>query len=190
MKSLTCENVTAVLPLYIDGKVDNYKEIEEHLSHCPECFEKYLSLKNLAERIKSAFDNLDISDFSSERQFFKNNLSAYIDNELDKDDYLAFNAVVIKSPEAKEELEQMMRFDEKLKESIENNKKILNVDLSKNVINEIKKETPLYMYELYVKAAALTGVFIVLTALAGYFSIPENIQKAQHFGNTIFAQLW
>lgn len=189
MKSLTCENITALLPKYIENTATNEEavQIEEHLCHCQECFEKYLSLKNIADKIKSAFNNIESSDFAYEQKFFKNNISAYIDNELDKIDSFALNCYMAKSPKAKEELESMRRFEETLKLNIENNKKILQNDLSKSVIDEFKKDSPEYIYNLYVKAAAVTVIFIMLTICAGYFSVPDNMDKLSGFTSQILA---
>ena len=179
MNIITCEKILYLLPLYIEGKTNEQQStnIEEHLNDCDSCFEKYLALKNVAEKIKIAFENLPNSNCYQNKEFFDNNISAYIDNELDKTDYYTFNYYATQNSQARKELEDMYLFDEKLKKHINDNKITLNNDLSKKITNEIKKNSPSYIYELYFKAAVLTIFFISITAFIGYFSIPEHFEK-------------
>ena len=190
MKSLICENILTLLPKYIDNAVEKEEEItiEEHLCHCQDCFEKYLSLKNLSDKIKAAFDNINAADFQYEEKFFKNNISAYIDKELDKIDYFTFDCYVAKSQKAKEAIDSMKHFEETLKHNIEKNKNILKNDLSKKIVEEYKKDSPDYLYNLYIKAAFVTAAFIILTICAGYLSFPGNINKITNAATQIFMQ--
>ncbi|MBQ2644833.1 zf-HC2 domain-containing protein [bacterium] len=180
MNSLDCEKIGYLLPLYIDGKINDSTAfaIEQHLSNCSDCFEKYISLKNISQKIKASFDNsLDYSPYNKNLKFFEDNISSYIDNELAKEDYYNFNKFISLNPDAKKELDKMLFFEEKLQESIKKNKQILNKDLSKSIVNEIKKENPNYVYNIYLKAAILTVLFVILTILVGYFAIPEHWQS-------------
>ena len=178
MNTMTCEHVLNMLPLYIDEKTseEDTIKIKEHLRTCQECYDKYISLKSVAEKIKTAFADISCT-IDSDKIFFRNNLSAYIDNELGNSDYYKFSKLIKENQQSKKEYDEMNSFEEKLKKSFQENTKTLRPDLSQNVINEIKRESPAFIYELYVKAALITLGFIFLTAMIGYFSAPDHLEK-------------
>ena len=188
MNILTCEKVLALLPLYIDGKTNKEQsfDIEQHLNNCPKCSEKYISLKTVAERIKSAFDNIDKKIFCENNIFFEENLSAFIDNELSKEDYFLFNRYVTNNPDAKRSLEEMLTFEEKLQNFLKKDTGLLNNDFSKKVVNEIKQENSEYIWGEYYKAGVLTVLVLVIIILIGYYSFPEHINDFYSIKNQIF----
>ena len=69
----------------------------------------------------------------------------------------------------------MLDFEEKLRESIEKNKKVLNEDLSKKIVRQIRSENPACISEMYITAGIITILFLLLTIAAGYFSVPDNL---------------
>ena len=164
MQNLTCQNILNLIPLYIEGKTSEEQsaEIIEHLKFCDECREKYLSIKEISEKIKNAFDDIDKKQFDKDYKFFKENISAYTDNELNKEDYLKFNSYVTSNAEANKELEEMMRFREQL-QKVFSEQNFLEKDLSKKVINTIREEEPEHISDLFLKAAVITVFFIMLT---------------------------
>ena len=74
----------------------------------------------------------------------------------------------------KKEVEKMVLFEKNLKENIEKNKQILDKDLSKEIVNQIRRENPAYISEMYITAFVLTLLFIFLTIVTGYFLLPEQ----------------
>lgn len=181
MENLICKEISILLPLYLESKTteDESTEIEEHLTSCSKCFEKFLSLKNISELVKSSVSR---EECLNGYEFFRSNICSYLDNELDECDYYAFAAYVSKSQEAREELLQMFRFDEHLKKSIRENSKILQTDLSKPITDEIKSESTDYIHKQFFKIAALITLFLVLTVIVGFFSISEDISSLTHLG--------
>lgn len=191
MKTYICQDILNLLPLYIEGKTseETSYSIEKHLNDCDDCFNKYLALKEVSQRIKAAFASVSQNNFSNEKVFFKDNLSAFVDNELDKEDYYDFNQQTANNIDNRKELESMLLFEEKFQQSLEQNKITLNKDLSKDVVNEIKKNSPDYLYELYLKAASITVFLLITTVLTGYFSIPDNFHKISGIKNIFSAVL-
>lgn len=190
MNILTCERVTILLPLYIEEKtseIENF-EIEKHLTECPECMEKYTALKAVAKKIKSAFDSIENQHFEKTQKFFKENLCAYLDNELDNEDYYAMTKIIIENKEAEQEAKEMSDFDRNFQKSIEENKQTLN-DFSGEIVKKIKKFSPDYIYKLYVKAAVVTIIFIGLTLLIGYFSSQNYFDDFQKLTDFSFSSL-
>lgn len=190
MKNLTCQNILNLIPLFIEGKTDEEQTslILAHFEDCEKCREKYLSLKEISEKIKAAFDEIDINQFDSDYIFFKENLSAYIDNELNKEDYLRFNSYVTTHPKAKRELEDMLYFIEQL-QNIFYEQDFFQKDLSDKVINEIKEEEPDYYSNLFLKAAVITVLFILLTIFTGYFSVIEKFPDISDIKDKVFTAL-
>lgn len=187
MNTLTCERVTILLPLYIEEKtseIENF-EIEKHLTECPECMAKYTALKAVAKKIKSAFDSVENQHFEKDKKYFKENLCAYLDNELDNEDYYAMTKIIIDNKEAEQEAKEMSDFDRTFQKSIEENKQTLH-DFSGEIVKKIKRNSPDYIYKLYVKSAVIAIVFITLTLLIGYFSSQNYFDDFQRITDFSF----
>ena len=189
MKNITCQNILNILPLYIEGKTtfEQAEEISNHLNSCEKCREKYIYLKEISEKIKTAFDKTDKKQFD-DYAFFRENMSAFIDNELSKEDYFRFNTFVASNPDAKKELEEMMFFIEQL-QKIFNEQDFLKTDLSDKTVNEIKEENPDYFSALFIKAAVITVFFILITILTGYLSVLDKFPDVSDIKNKIFTSL-
>jgi len=190
MKNLICHHIANLIPLYLDGKTSEAQssEIINHLEICDDCREKYLSIKEISDKIKKVFDDIDKNNFDSDYIFFKDNLSAYIDNELNKEDYLKFNNCVTSHTDLKKELEEMLSFREQL-QKIFSGQNFLEKDMSDEIINNIKEEEPEYLSNLFVKAAVVTVFFILVTILMGYLSVKENIPDLSEITNKIFTTI-
>ena len=190
MKNITCQNILNILPLYIEGKTtdDESEEITNHLKNCEKCREKYFYLKDISEKIKTAFDETDRKQFENGYVFFRENMSAFIDNELSKEDYFRFNSYVASHPEAKQELDEMFYFTEQLR-NIFNGQNFLKTDLSDKVVNEIKEENPDYFSALFLKAAVITLVFILIVIFAGYLSVLDKVPDITDIKSKIFTSL-
>jgi len=187
MQNLSCQNISNLIPLYIEGKTTEEQtyEIMKHLEICAECREKYLSIKEISEKIKTAFDNIDKRQFDNDYKFFNENLSAYMDNELNKEDYFKFNSYVTSNPEANKELEEMMFFREQL-QKVFSGQNFLEKDLSKDIINTIREDEPEYFSNLLVKAAVITVFFILMTIIIGYLSVNENVPNLSEIKDKVF----
>ena len=187
MQNLSCQNISNLIPLYIEGKTTEEQtyEIMKHLEICAECREKYLSIKEISEKIKTAFDNIDKRQFDNDYKFFKENLSAYTDNELNKEDYFKFNSYVTSNPEANKELEEMMLFREQL-QKVFSGQNFLEKDLSKDIIDTIREDEPEYFSNLLVKAAVITVFFILMTIIIGYLSVNENVPNLSEIKDKVF----
>ena len=93
-EDITCKKVSALLSQYIDNKVTPQERafIEEHIAMCPDCYKKFIYLRNLINSLKDSYKKVmemaltrqKRTAFSiREYEKFKMNLSPYIDNELD-----------------------------------------------------------------------------------------------------------
>lgn len=180
MNNYTCKDIQKLLPNYIDNSLsqEDISVIKLHLELCDECFQKYSVLKNIADRIDKAFSDINSKDFAMEKLFFEHNIGAYIDNELDTLDAYAVNYFASKSKTARQEIDDLIRFEENLKLNIENNKQLLQNDLSHKVIEKFKRDVE---SKIFVKAALITAIFILLTVFAGLVSVYDGLSKIQAF---------
>lgn len=194
MNTLTCERVMILLPLYLEGKtseIENF-EIEKHLTECPECMQKYSALQALSQKIKTAFDSVENQHFEKEKKYFKENLCAYLDNELSNEDYCLMTQIILENEDAKTEISKMSEFDKHFQAALKENLQFFEQNFCPEVIQQVKKDSPEYQYKLYVKAAVTTVIFISLTLLIGYFSSQnyfDDFQKMTTFSFSI-SNLW
>lgn len=194
MNTLTCERVMILLPLYLEGKtseIENF-EIEKHLTECPECMQKYSALQALSQKIKTAFDSVENQHFEKEKKYFKENLCAYLDNELSNEDYCLMTQIILENEDAKTEISKMSEFDKHFQAALKENLQFFEQNFCPEVIQQVKKDSPEYQYKLYVKAAVTTAIFISLTLLIGYFSSQnyfDDFQKMTTFSFSL-SNLW
>ena len=101
MTTEACKKVSSMLSLYIDNKVTPEQKsfIDEHLANCEECYKKYVYLKSLIKNLKDSYKQVlelarkkqQKADFNiKQHEIFLQNLSPYIDNELDAQDCFEF----------------------------------------------------------------------------------------------------
>ncbi len=156
MQNLDCGQVIALLTFYIDSKLTPklMKDIEYHLNTCSFCRNKYMQLKKIYDNyadIKAKIENRDDeflyceSNYNNlQYQYFKENLSAYIDNELNIKDNLRIKKTAIINPNARIELENIIFFRKTLQDAYNKTKENLKQDFSGNVICKIYDCLPKY----------------------------------------------
>lgn len=146
MQKLNCSQVIALLTFFTDQKLNPklMESIESHLRECPSCREKYLNLQKLLnnyQEIKNKIieeNELESNSFRDKQyKIFKENLSAYIDNELDDSENLRIKKIAIANSEARQELEDILTFRELLKESFKKTKNNLKTDLSEIILTDL-----------------------------------------------------
>lgn len=189
-----CKKVSSMLSLYIDNKV-NYQErafIEEHLSNCDECYKKFLYLKSLIKNLKDSYKQvLELAikkqkqaTFSiREHEKFSENLSPYVDNELNAQECFEFRKYLMKSKMAQKELKNTYLMQKEMRLAFDKAKKTMNPDLSKTIMNSLKnkKESPFQseiIKELFqprtAKVAILSGLLLL-----GAYEI-RNLSETPH----------
>lgn len=175
---LNCNQVVTLLTFYIENKLDLNlsRSVQEHLNTCPDCMEKYKKLRRILEnfsaiKTKITQEEQDIEQYNNQQyQRFKENLSAYIDNELTDNENIKIKKIAISNPLARRDLEEFYAFKKLLSSSFNKTKNELKYDYSKKTLEKMfeKEETnaikPFYR---------LVGLFILITIImiAGLISI-------------------
>ena len=140
---LSCEQVIALLSFYTENKLSKKLSdyVSLHLETCPECREKYLKMKNILNKFID-IQNKEIDNPYVTKQYedFKNNLSAYIDNELNDFENIKIKKMAISTPLARQDLENIYTFKKLLHSSFEKTKNDLKSDYSKNIMCQLRQE--------------------------------------------------
>ncbi len=138
MENPNCQQVINLLELYINGKLSPIlaNAIEFHLNICPKCRKKYFELKTEINNVK---DKPKIHSNRVERQIehYIQNLSAYIDNELDDKDNIKIRKLSIVNTQARQKLEDILYFRQMLQNSFDKTKNNLKKDYSEEIIHRI-----------------------------------------------------
>lgn len=163
---LTCNQVIALMSFYVEDKLNSrLKEyVDEHLRHCPGCREVYMQSKKIANHIMSLTNYNDQTDSYHTKQYedFKNNLSAYIDNELTENESVRIKKIAITNPLARKDLEDMYTFKKLLHSSFEKTRTEWKNDYSKLIINKLNKNPEKIQMDPFYK---LIGAFTALISL-------------------------
>ncbi len=166
-----CRQVIAMLSLYIEHKLDNDDKllIEEHFKVCPECYKKYLEMKDIIsnlhleyQKLLNEFEKIESNQMFNIREYeiFYKNISPYIDDELCYDDSIKFRQYLLKSKPARTELASAYGLKNNIKNSITKYKNNLNINFSKKIIKQLREENKDNFENVYKRAAVVLGFMI------------------------------
>lgn len=192
---ISCKKVSSMLSVYIDNKVTEAERafIEEHLSNCENCHNKYVYLKSLIKNLKDSYKQIMESAIQKQKQKtfsirehekFLENLSPYVDNELNTQECYEFRKYLTKSKTAQKELRNTYILQKELKNSYNKIRKKMSIGMSYRIINAIKTSNKIqgnsFIHKRFTykstKIAILAG--LVLFGSYGLIQI-ENIYKAK-----------
>lgn len=180
MQELNCNQVIALLTFFVDQKLNPklMQSIEYHLNICPDCREKYLNLQKLLNNYQEIKNKIieddeteNVSYKDKQYKLFRENLSAYIDNELSDSENLRIKKIAIANTEARQDLENILSFREMLRDSFQKTKNNLKSDLSAQTLDKIyKKEVQHYSNKIETTLSMLATILSLLT-ISLYFII-------------------
>lgn len=147
---IICKKVSSMLSVYIDNKISDCERafIEEHLANCENCYKKYTYLKSLIKSLKDSYKRiLELSIKKQKRktfcikehEYFLENLSPYIDNELDAKDCYEFRKHLLKSKTAQNELKKTYLMQKEMRHAFNRIRKKTSFGISTRVMNSLKK---------------------------------------------------
>lgn len=168
-KELTCQQVSALINFYIEGKLNpRLREyINLHIEKCPACKKKIEELKKILAKYKNNNDakiKQNAEEKLPEESIHK--ISAYIDNELNSSENIKIKKLTISNPIARKELENMYKFRKIIHTAYEKTKNETHFDYSKLILSNMR-DTNDYSTSYFYK---LAGLFVILiTAIIGGF---------------------
>ena len=163
-KRLTCRQVEALINFYNEGCLTELltKYVEEHLDSCSHCREKFFKQEIIDESI------IDNTIQSKQYENFLNNLSAYIDNELDDLENIKIKKTAISNPNARQDLEDMYNFKKTLHLAFEKTQNDFKTDFSKPIIKELDNKNA-NNFTFYKLAGAFFVMLVIL--MTGLFKL-------------------
>lgn len=184
---LTCAQMDVLISFYLEGELSsNLKtQVEEHMKNCAGCRTKFEIIKSMLKDLKNS---LDIDDevqlkkndeyktktTSSQYRIFKNNLSAYIDNELNSDENIKIKKFTINNENAKQELQDNYNIKKLLSDSFRKTQNEARHDFSRSVLRqlELEEEANLGIHPVIQILIGFTIVVLILTAIVlSYLSV-------------------
>ena len=189
---IICKRVSALLSLYINNKVSNIEKelIETHLNECESCYNKYIYLKSLIKSLKDSYKQIVELSLKKQQQEcfvvrehekFLENLSPYIDNELDTKECYEFRKHLTKSPNAQKELKKAYKLQKELQNSFNKTKTKVSNGISKRVIKSLKitqtQKNEQFLHSFFNIKLTSAAIIISLTIIGAYqiFHIKNNI---------------
>ena len=142
---ITCIQMDILISFYIEGDLsESLKEkVEEHLKNCPTCKAKFNIINSLFSDIKTNSNKEKIyttnTHSTKQYQFFKNNLSAYIDNELPEEECIKMRKYTIGNKKARKDLEDNYHIRKLMRDSFKKAKTPTNSDFSKDILKQIEQ---------------------------------------------------
>jgi len=147
---ITCLQMDVLISFYIDGELsENLRDqVDEHIKKCPVCRAKYNIISSVfADMNKKAKKQQAINDLyttnmhtSEQYQFFKKNLSAYVDNELPEEENVKIRKYAISNKKARKELEDSYQIRKLMKNSFKKTQSETKPDFSKNVMKQLHND--------------------------------------------------
>ena len=143
---ITCLQMDILISFYIDGDLSESlkSKVENHLANCPACRAKFNIINSLFTDFKkhtNKEEEICTANLHNSKQyhFFKNNLSAYLDNELPEEEYLKMRKYTIGNKKARKDLEDSYHIRKLMKDSFKKSKANSQSDFSKDIIKNIEQ---------------------------------------------------
>ncbi len=132
--NLTCTIVGKLLTHYVEDNLDRKcKEmVSIHLRNCPLCMEKYMVVKKLFNEAEKK------RKLIKERENMYEEISLYIDGEMEKSRINDFEATLNKRKEYEEALLNISKLKRTLNNSFYKTKYNIETDISKKVMERLK----------------------------------------------------
>lgn len=158
---LTCTQMDVLISFYIEGDLSTAlkNQVEEHLKSCSTCRAKFDIIKSMIEDLKSCFEEdltLDskneypttVTATSQQYRVFQDNLSAYIDNELNHEDSLKLKKFTINNKNARKELQESYNLRRLMGNSFHKTKYENKQDFTKSTFRQLTldEETALSLH--------------------------------------------
>ena len=192
-----CKKVLSLLSYFIDEKLDDEDSflVETHLMKCGECYKKYLEMKSVINNLHFEYVKLkdELNKIDSETTFnirdyekFYNNISPYIDNELSYEDSVKFRRYLMNSKAARKDLSSAYGLRNNIKNSVNTLKNNLNINFSKKIIKELKKDNSDSFEDMYKRAAIAIGISIVtlsIISIIGFNYLQKSIAQERTINN-------
>lgn len=175
---ITCVQMDVLISFYIEGDLSEAlrEKVEEHMKKCPTCRAKYNILSSLFNDMNSVCskkeeeNRAEMTYPAKQYRMFKNNLSAYVDNELPSKDCIKMKKFTINNKKARQELEDTYNIRKLMSNSFKKTKSDLKHDYSKKVLKhlDVDYKNQLNFNPLIMVSAAFVMSVLLISAIVIY----------------------
>ena len=170
---ITCAQMDVLISFYIEGDLSKAlkNKVEEHLKKCPACRAKFDIIESMLKDLKKSVNQQNEEMFSrsstGQYKIFKNNLSAYIDNELPAEENIKIKKYTINNKRARKDLEDTYNIRKLMNDSFNRTKEEVRQDFSKNVLRQLNMndEDTLAFNPLLKVGIAFIMTVLILSAI-------------------------
>ena len=182
--NLTCSQMDVLISFYIEGDLSQSlkKKVEDHLQSCSSCRAKYDIIKSMVTDLRNSFAKEEETEEeisnknpalhfpqskSLQYRLFKNNLSAYIDNELPNDENIKIKKFTINNINARQDLEDSYEIRKLMNDSFRKTKADIRHDFSRSVLKqlELEEDATLGFHPAIKLLIAFTLSVLIITSL-------------------------
>lgn len=165
-KELTCNQISALINFYLNGRLNPRlkQDFDKHLAKCTECRKKVEELQKIMSKFKASKTEHPPKEVME--MDFINNLSAYVDNELNANQNIKVKKMTISNPNARKELETMYKYKKILHSAYEKTKNNSKFDYSKTIVSKIQEPQD-YTTNYFLKLS-IGFVAIIIAILGGF----------------------
>lgn len=134
IKNSACEKFENLISHYFKNNLSKKDEkfFKNHYNNCKNCQQKYFLMEKIYQNFKkveekySTFAAVSKEFTINEYKIFNENISAYVDNELNKEENLAVKKILIKNIFAKNSYCELNNLIELMKTDFQNYSKAIN----------------------------------------------------------------
>ena len=177
---LTCAQMDVLISFYLEEELSSSlkSQVEEHMKNCATCRAKFEIIKSMLNDLKNSLDLEDENIPAKKEEFkttatskqyrvFKNNLSAYIDNELTNDENIKIKKFTINNESARQDLQDNYNIRKLMNDSFKKVKSDARQDFSRNVLRqlELEEEATLGIHPAIKLLIGFTLAVLVLTSI-------------------------
>lgn len=165
-KELTCNQISALINFYLNRRLNPRlkQDFDKHLAKCTECRKKVEELQKIMSKFKASKTEQPPKEVME--MDFINNLSAYVDNELNANQNIKVKKMTISNPNARKELETMYKYKKILHSAYEKTKNNSKFDYSKTIVSKIQEPQD-YTTNYFLKLS-IGFVAIIIAILGGF----------------------
>ena len=174
--TLTCSQMDVLISFYIEGDLSSAlkNQVEEHMKDCATCRAKFEIIKSMIKDLKMSLDlnettletpkndNYNTKVTSQQYSMFVNNLSPYLDNELNNDENIKIKKFTINNLKARKDLEENYAIRKIMNESFKKTETELRHDFSKNILKQLELDDDI---NFGIHPAIKILVFFTITVL-------------------------
>lgn len=176
---LTCAQMDVLISFYLEGELSSSlkKQVEEHIKACSICKAKFDIIKSMITDLKKSVeleDRLELDENKERNTYattqhyrvFKNNLSAYLDNELSSDENIKIKKFTINNSQARQDLEESYNIRKLMNDSFKKTESEARHDFSKSVLRKLELDEDVHfgIHPAIKLIIAFTFLVLILTS--------------------------